>query len=148
MARVLIDTNILVYAYDRGEHQKQQQAIRILDDLFTSGSGILSAQTLAEFFSVVTRGVSPILSVGQAYSQVQDLSQAWIVLEITPAIVSEAARGVREHQFAYWDAQVWATAKLNQIALVLTEDFPSAQHIEGVQFVNPFAPNFALEDWV
>lgn len=148
MALVLIDTNVLVYAYDRGEHQKQQQATQILDALFTSGAGILSAQTLAEFFRAVTRGAAPILSVEQALTQVLDLSQAWTVLEITAAIVLEAARGVRDHQFAYWDAQIWATAKLNQIAIVLTEDFPSAQVIEGVQFVNPFAPNFVLEDWV
>lgn len=40
MAMILVDTNILVYAHDRGEHQKQEQANRILDELFNSGAGI------------------------------------------------------------------------------------------------------------
>lgn len=148
MAVILIDTNVLVYAYDRGEHLKQQQANRILDDLFNTGAGILSAQSLAEFFRAVTRGERSILAIEQAYAQVQDLSQAWDVLEITAGIVLEAARGVREHQLAYWDSQIWATAKLNQIPVVFTEDFPSAQVIEGVRFVNPFAANFVPEDWL
>ena len=148
MAIILIDTNVLVYAYDRGEPQKQQQAVGVLDALFTNGAGILSAQTLAEFFRAVTRGTTPILPVEQAYTQVQDLSQAWIVLDVTSAIVLEAARGVQDHQLAYWDAQIWATAKLNQIAAIFTEDFPSAAVIEGVQFVNPFASDFVLENWI
>jgi predicted nucleic acid-binding protein len=38
-----------------------------------------------------------------------------------------------------WDAQVWATAKLNQIPVVLSEDFASGSVIEGVLFENPFA---------
>lgn len=148
MATILVDTNVLVYAYDRGEHQKQQQATLLLDALFNTGAGILSAQTLAEFFRATTRGARPILDVEQAYTQVEDLSQAWIILEVTPAIVLEAARGVRDHHLAYWDAQIWATAKLNQIATIFTEDFPSAQVIEGIQFVNPFAPTFALGEWI
>src|SRR5688572_18236027 len=127
MAAILIDTNILVYAYDRGEHLKQQQANRVLDDLFNTGTGILSAQTLAEFFRAVTRGERSLLTIEQAYSQVQGISQSWDILEITAPVVREAARGVRDHQLAYWDAQLWATAKLNQIPTVFTEDFPSAR---------------------
>jgi predicted nucleic acid-binding protein len=38
----------------------------------------------------------------------------------------------------YWDAQVWATAKLNQIPRVLSEDFQHQGRIEGVEFLNPF----------
>lgn len=147
MATILIDTNVLVYAYDRRNPAKQQQANRVLDSLFNTGAGILSAQTLAEFFRVATRGERSMLSIEQAYAQVQDLSQGWEILEITAAVVREAARGVRDHQLAYWDAQIWATAKLNQIPVVLTEDFPSSTVIEGVRFVNPFASDFVPGEW-
>lgn len=57
---------------------------------------------------------------------------------ITDLIVLEAARGVRDHATSFWDAQVWATAKLNQIPVVLSEDFASGSVIEGVRFENPF----------
>ncbi len=40
---------------------------------------------------------------------------------------------------SFWDAQVWATAKLNQIPVVLSQDFASGSVIEGVQSENPFA---------
>ena len=65
-------------------------------------------------------------------------------LPITPLIVLEAARGVRDHRLNYWDAQVWATARLNQIPLVLSEDFKDGFVLDGVRFVNPFARAFDL----
>ncbi len=40
---------------------------------------------------------------------------------------------------AFWDAQIWATAKLNQIPVVLSQGFASGSVIEGVLFENPFA---------
>jgi predicted nucleic acid-binding protein len=62
-------------------------------------------------------------------------------------IVLEAARGVREHSFNYYDAQIWAVARMNQIPVVFSEDF-NPSWIEGVQFVNPFASEFSLAEWV
>ena len=45
------------------------------------------------------------------------------MIDLSPMIVLEAVRWVRDHRMAYWDAQVWATARLNQIPTVLSEDF-------------------------
>lgn len=50
MAAILIDTNVLVYAHDRANPIKQERAIRVLEHLYFTGNGRLSAQCLAEFF--------------------------------------------------------------------------------------------------
>ena len=63
-------------------------------------------------------------------------------------IVLEAARGVLDHNMSYYDAQVWASARLNQIPIIFSEDFNDGSVIEGVRFVNPFAGGFRLEAWV
>ncbi len=144
MPAALIDTNVLVYAYDRGEFAKQQQAIRVLEALQVTGTGRLSVQSLAEFFSVTTKGTQPILTIQQAWQQVEELARAWHVFDLTTQVVLEAARGVRDHQLSFWDAQIWAVARLNQIPLVLSEDFQSEQTLEGVRFLNPFEPLFDL----
>ena len=64
-----------------------------------------------------------------------------------PLIVLEAARGARDYDMAYYDAQIWASARLNQVATVFSEDFSDGQTLEGVRFVNPFAAGFRLEEW-
>lgn len=147
-ARVLVDTNVLVYAYDRAEPEKQRRALEVLDPLAISGIGAISTQVLAEFFVAVTRKIPAPLSVSDAYERVKNYLQSWTVLDVTGMIVLEAARGVRDHQFSFWDAQIWATARLNQIPVVFSEDFNVGQITEGVRFVNPFAEDFQLESWL
>jgi len=77
------------------------------------------------------------LSVVEAGTRIQNYILAREVVEVTGAIVLEAIRGIKEYQFSFWDAQIWATAKLNQIPVVYSEDFNMGAIIEGVRFVNP-----------
>lgn len=144
---VLIDTNVLVYAHDRSEPSKQFHALMVLDRLQATGIGALSVQTLSEFFNATTRRIKSPLSLDDAARQIERLIRSWMVFDLTPMAVLEATRGVRTHQFSYWDAQIWAVARLNQIPIVFTEDIPSAPSIDGVRFINPFASNFDLDQW-
>jgi predicted nucleic acid-binding protein len=148
MNPILIDTNVLLYAHDGNDPTRQAQALEVLKHLELTANGRLSVQCLAEFFNVATRKLAPPLTAQEAVEQVERLAHAYPVLDLTPAIVLEAGRGVRDHQLAYFDAQLWAMAKLNQIPVVLSEDFRSGSTLEGVRFINPFAPDFKIEHWV
>jgi predicted nucleic acid-binding protein len=148
MPPILIDTNVLVYAFDQNDVNRQGQAILVLQHLQLAGRGRLSAQNLAEFFTVATRRLQPPLTRAEAYTQVERLVRAYPVLDLTAMVVIEAARGARDHSLAYYDAQIWAAARLNQIPVVFSEDFASGTVLEGVRFINPFAADFVLEDWV
>jgi len=148
MATVLVDTNVLIYGHDPANRAKQLRAIEVLDGLHANGTGRLSAQTLGEFFAAITRGLRPLLTVSKALRQVENFGHSWIVFDITPLIIMEAARGVRAHKFSYFDAQIWATARLNQVPVIFSEDFNVGSIVEGVQFVNPFDSNFDLDVWI
>jgi predicted nucleic acid-binding protein len=148
MAAILVDTNILIYAHDPSDRVKQDRAIDVLDRLHAAGIGRVSSQTLAEFFAATTRGRHPLLSVSKAARQVENIAHSWIIFDITPFIVLEATRGVRVHKFSYRDSQLWATARLNQAAAIVTEDFNAGSTVEGVHFINPFAATFDLSAWV
>ena len=142
--RCLVDTNVLVYAYDRSEPEKQVRALNVLDRLAETQRGTITAQVMAEFFVAVTRKIPAPLSPAQAMERLQNYWLSWQVLDLTPMIVLEAARGVRDHQFSYWDAQIWAAARLNQIPVVLSEDFNSGATTEGVSFLNPLEAGVEL----
>lgn len=145
--RVFLDTNVLVYAYDRSEPEKQQHAVRVLDALVTGKRGVMSAQVLAEFFVAVTRKIAAPLTVEEGYERVQNYLRSCMVLNLTGPVVLEAIRGVRDHRFHFWDAMIWATVRLNRIPVIFTEDFPGREIVEGVRFVNPFSGEFRLEEW-
>jgi predicted nucleic acid-binding protein len=142
----LVDTNVLVYAYDRSEPAKQATAINLLEHLTSVQSGVLSAQVMGEFFVTVTRKLAAPLTVDRALESLENYLASWTIVDTTSLVVLEAARGVRDHHFSYYDAQIWAAARLNQVPYILSEDFNPAL-IEGVQFINPFETNFSFDEW-
>lgn len=148
MPLILMDTNLLVYLYDQKHPKRQAQSQRVLEQLELSRNGRLSVQSLAEFFSVATRKLSPNLTAAEALHQIDLFLRLWPVFDLTPMVVLEAGRGVRDHHLSYYDAQIWAAAHLNQVPLVFSEDFQDGNVLEGVRFVNPFTPGFVLESWL
>lgn len=86
-------------------------------------------------------------TIKDAYERIQNCLLSWEILDITGAIVLEAVRGVLLYQMAYWDTQIWASARMNQIRVVFSEDFGTEMVIEGLRFVNPFDSNFNMEAW-
>ncbi len=148
MPIVLIDTNLLVYAADSRDKSRQDKAVEVLKALVDAEAGCLSVQSLSEFVAVVTRKLSPPFTGQEALVQVQKLIDTFPILELTEFVVLEAIRGLSRYRFSYYDAQLWATARLNQIPLIFSEDFDSGSTIEGVTFVNPFEKSFRLEDWI
>lgn len=145
MALILVDTNILVYAYDPRAPAKNIQAQTVLKALHEDKVGYLSVQSLAEYMNATRKLAIPPAT---ALHYAQAFALAWPILALTPQIVLEAGRGVRDHGFAYYDAQIWATAHLNQIPVIFSEHFNSGATLEGVRFVNPFLTSFRLEDWL
>lgn len=147
MLRILLDTNVLVYFYDHNSPKKQEQSRRIVGQLAALKNGCISAQNLSEFVSATMRKLKPPLTPAEALDEASLLAASLQVFDLTSLVVLEAARGVRDHQLSYYDAQIWASARLNQIQVVFSEDFQDGQTLEGVQFVNPFAESFILDQW-
>jgi predicted nucleic acid-binding protein len=142
-ARYVLDTNVLVYALDRREPEKRDRAREVLRRLGTSGA-ILPAQVLSEFANVCLRKLEPRPDPAAVQREVERLLLAFPVLPLTGPVVLEALRGVREHLLSYYDAQIWAVARLGQVGVVLSEDFNPGAVLDGVSFANPLDPAFDL----
>lgn len=71
-------------------------------------------------------------------------ARAFPVHDTTLRVVLEALRATTRYQMHYYDAQIWAVARVNHIPLVLSEDLADGAAIEGVRFANPFAEGLNL----
>lgn len=142
--RYLLDTNVLVYTLDPREPGKRERAKEVIRQTALAGSAALPVQALSEFSNVCLRKLQPPLPPEEVRIEVERLSSAFPVLPLTSLVVGEALRGTKEHSFSYYDAQVWAAARLNQMPVVLSEDFNPGAVIEGVRFYDPFNPEFEI----
>jgi predicted nucleic acid-binding protein len=142
--RLLVDTNVLVYAYDRSEPKKQKLARSLIERLTDRRDVLLTAQVLGEFFRVTTTRLAAPLTPREAGAQVAAFTGLWPIAPVTHEVVLEAIRGVETHQMSYWDAQLWACARLQGASFLLSEDFQDGHSVEAIRFVNPFRKGFDL----
>lgn len=134
--RVFVDTNVLVYAFDRDEPAKRKRSLAILadgDDL------VLSTQVLQEFYVTVTRKLRRPVSEPDAEAAVRDLAQLEVVT-VDKNTVLQAIAISRTRVLSFWDSLVVCSASMAGCARLLSEDMQHGREIEGVTIVNPYAP--------
>lgn len=138
--RIFVDANIVIYAYDTSNINKHQIAIKIIDDLWKSGQGVLSTQVLQEFFVVITKKVPQPLDISSAKGIVEDLLEWDVVINDGKSIL-EAIEIHQKHKYSFWDSMIINAAVSGGAGLLLSEDLSDGHIVEGVTIENPFNYN-------
>ncbi len=133
-----VDTNVLVYAHDRSETQKQPVAQGVLERLWAGRDGVLSTQVLQEFYVVATRKFDPRMTPAAA-RRIVALYGEWPTVEIDVALILEASRLEERHTLSFWDALIVEAARRSGAGRLLTEDLQGGRTLAGVRIENPFA---------
>ena len=83
MSDKLIDTNIIVYAYDTSEGEKHEASRNLLRQIWKEGGGVICLQNLMEFFVVITKKVENPIDVGEAKIIMEDFlkSDNWRIID-------------------------------------------------------------------
>ena len=135
--RDFFDTNILVYAADRSEPEKQSQARRLLKTAIENETGAVSVQVLGEFFNVVTRRIPNPLSVEEAEEVINQVAVLPVV-ELDWSLVRRAIDTHKEYGISYWDSLIVAAAERAGCTRIISEDLNSGQPYHGIAVVDPF----------
>lgn len=135
--RTFVDTNILVYARDASEPDKQPVAAAWLDALWERKSGRLSAQVLQEYYVTVTAKLNPGLPVDEARRDVLALV-AWAPEPLTSDLIASAWDLQDEYRYSFRDSMIVAAAVRAGCSVLLTEDLQHGQQLGRLRVVNPF----------
>lgn len=135
--KVFVDTNVLVYARDSSEFQKQEHALLWMRHLWGARTGMLSFQVLHEFYVTVTDKLRPGLDTGSARNDVR-LLMSWKPIPMDERVIEGAWRVQDQYQFSWWDAMIVSAAQCGGCRYLLSEDFSEAQDLGSVYVVNPF----------
>jgi len=132
---VFLDTNVVVYAFDRADPAKQRVAIEILE---AGNRLVVSTQVLLEAWWVLTRRLAVPLDEDSASKVISELS-ALPVVSTDPELVRKAIEAGRRFKVAVWDALIIEAARAAGCRRVLSEDLQLGQDFDGVVVENPFA---------
>jgi predicted nucleic acid-binding protein len=133
--RVFVDTNVLIYAYDRTAGDKRVRARQVLASLLRDRRAVISTQVLQEFFSSGTRKLR--VPADEARRYVEQWSKLDLVV-IRPEIILGAIDLHRLHTISFWDALVIKSASAAGCGQLLSEDLNHGQKIDSVTIENPF----------
>jgi predicted nucleic acid-binding protein len=135
--KVFVDTNVLVYARDASEPEKQAQAADWMTTLWEKRAGRLSYQVLQEFYITVTAKLSPGLDRGLARRDVRALG-AWQPVSTDFHVLEGAWLLQDRYRLAWWDALIVAAAQQYECQYLLSEDFQEGLDIGDLKVVHPF----------
>jgi len=137
----LIDSNMLIYAFDIFEKEKHVLAKKIFEKIFNSELSInLSTQNLSEFYVIITKKIKQPISLKEAGEIVSDLIslQNVTINTIKPATISHAIDISEKYSIHYWDALIAAVMYENNIFTIITENTEDFNKIPWIKAVNPF----------
>ncbi len=137
IVKTFVDTNVLVYAYDRASGWKHGRARDLVEKLWNEGSGILSTQVLQELYVNVRRKARPPVPQEEARTLVADYL-AWNPVVNDGAAVLEAVDVGHRHQLSFWDALIVVAARKGGASVIYSEDLNHGQMFGSVQVLNPF----------
>lgn len=135
--KAFVDTNVLVYAYDRGAGAKRAKALSLLEDLWRTGDGAVSTQVLQEFYVNVCRKAKQPISSDEAKTLIADYL-AWDPIVNDGAAVLEAIDLEIRFQLSFRDALIVVAAQNSGASVLYSEDLSHGRRFASVEVHNPF----------
>lgn len=137
------DTNVLIYAVDPADPEKQEKALSVYAQSIRDQSFVISTQVLVEFYSVATRGNKPLLERAQARTQVAALARQRVIAT-TPRLICDATARVERDRVQWWDALLIEAALFIGATTLYSEDMQHGRRLGGgLTVINPFLPQSA-----
>ncbi len=140
VTREFLDTNVLVYAYDRSAGTKHAAAGALVERLVEGGTAAVSVQVLQELFVTVTRKLPRPLAVADARMLVADLGALAVHAPGADDVVAAIDLHARA-QVSFWDGMILRSASAMGCEVLWSEDLGVGRRYDGVEVRDPFDPD-------
>lgn len=137
----LIDTCIIVYAYDLSDKEKRAKCKVLVESGFKGDAELaVSNQILAELFIVLTKKIEKPISIKNAKTIIEGIieSNNWIKIDYNSNTIKKAILQLEKTKNAhFWDAVIAETMLENQIREIYTENIKDFKKFPGIKAINP-----------
>ena len=134
--KFFVDTNLLLYAEDSLAGVKHERALRLVDELWSSGLGVLSTQVLQELSFNLRRKLAHPMPIGKIRALIREYA-TWEVVTNTAESVLMALDIEAQYKISFWDALIVQAAVETGATILYSEDLSDGQKFGQVKVVNP-----------
>jgi predicted nucleic acid-binding protein len=133
-----LDTNILVYTFDRSQPQKQSIARNLVGEALKKRSGCISYQVIQEFLNLASRKFAHPLSTADCHAYLSNVLEPLCEVFASTGLFHRALEISSRWKFSFYDSLIVAAALSVESKILYTEDLQHNQKIEALTIVNPF----------
>jgi len=137
-ARSFLDTNVIVYAFDKSSPKKAQIAQALIEDARTDKRSIVSYQVVQEFINVVLRGFRIAITPSDLDSFLFSALFPMTAVSWSPALTVDALRIQAAHRLGWYDSLIVAAALQGKCEVLFSEDLQHGQRFGELAVENPF----------
>jgi predicted nucleic acid-binding protein len=137
MPAEFVDTNILVYAYNRTAENKFNRARELMEKLWDSSEGVVSTQVLEEFYVTLTAKIPHRLRPAEARQIIADLG-TWRVAVLEIRDILAGSEIAEQYRLNFWDGLILAAAHKEEAVTLWSEDLNHGQKYGEITVYNPF----------
>ena len=134
--RVLIDSNILVHAYDLSS-DRHEKALEFIKNSLINDTAVISIQNLVEFSRIMTEKIKNPISAVETRFVVSELSETMDIIIYGSHTVSDALNISVMNKIHFFDALLAATMEKEGINTIATENEKDFKKISWMNVINP-----------
>ncbi|NSW91707.1 MAG: PIN domain-containing protein [Firmicutes bacterium] len=137
--KYFIDTNIIIYLFDKRDNDKNRKAIDIVKYALEEGKGIISFQVIQEFCNVALKKFEIPLSIDDCQTFLENYLMP--ICPIFPGmdIYKKALDTKRDTGFGFYDCLIIASALKGECKILFSEDMQEGYNYKGLRIINPFS---------
>lgn len=137
-AKAFLDTNVLVYTFDRREQAKRRRARELVAAALRDGSGIISFQVVQEFLNVARKKFAVPMSTVDCSLYLEDVLRPLCQVHSSVELYEQALDVSERWQFSFFDSLIIAAALAGGCDVLYSEDLQHGQRIRELTIVDPF----------
>lgn len=137
--KVFIDTNILVYLFDKSEKEKQTRVKKLISELLPQTRMFVSVQVINEFINVTGKKIATPISPAQQKEIIEFINDIFIITPLNVGTTLSALEISQKYKFSFWDSLIISSALENKCNVLYSEDMQNEFSIYNkIKIVNPF----------
>jgi len=134
-AEYFLDTNVLVYAFDQSQPEKQARARDLLDP---NRDWAISWQVIQEFSSVALHRFAKPVSPKFLRDFIELVLWPKCRIMPSPGLIEAAIRIHDQTQYRFYDSLIVASAMEAGVTRLISEDLQGGREFGGLRIENPF----------
>jgi len=133
-----LDTNILLYSFDKTDLRKKKIAETLVDQAAVHGAGAISSQVCQEFCNVMLHKTPDKIPVSKLAAYLEAIVFPLIRVYPSPNLFLVAMRIHQETQYRFYDSLILAAAIESGATTLYSEDLQHGRRIGPLEIINPF----------